>query len=104
MHKNDSRYARSGRPLKFDKKTTKCLVKSFRNKDGCNQRVSAKKFNVSQRTVGKYLKETIVHPNDDDDDLKENGIEYFKKVKVPFVAEKQLPKIIIIIIRMYYDR
>ena len=26
--------------------------------------------------------------------LEENGIEYFKKVKVPFVPEKQLPKII----------
>ena len=26
--------------------------------------------------------------------LKENGIDYFKKVKAPFVPEKQLPKII----------
>ena len=58
----------------MDEKTAKRLVKSFRNKDGCSQRVSAKKFNVSQTTVGRYLNE--------------NGIDYFKKVKAPFVLEK----------------
>ena len=67
---------RSDRPKKIDKKIVKRLVKSFRNKDGCSQRVSAKKCNLSHRTVGRYLKK--------------NGIDYFKKIKLPFVPEKQL--------------
>ena len=60
--------SKSARPKKLDKKTAMRLVKAFRDKDGCSQRVSAKKCNVSQATVGRYLNE--------------NSIDYFKKVKV----------------------
>ena len=52
----------------MDKKLSNCLVKPFR-KNGCTQSV-----NVNYSTVARYLKA--------------NGIEYFKKVKVP---EKKLP-------------
>ena len=54
------------------------FVKSFRNKDGCSQRVSSKKFYLSHRTVGRYLKK--------------NGIDYLKKLMHHFFPKNNFLK------------
>ena len=79
-HKTTSDLPRSGRPQKLGPGEVKRLVKSFKNRDGKSQRLEAKKFNISQRSVS--------------NSLKRNEIQYRKKEKAPLINANQREKII----------